>query len=492
MTEDGGALCGQWRFRRKNGIAVQVSQAFTSSVVLYALLLAGLSSSSTAAPTSPVPAAAHAKPAELKPFTADDLVRLARVTDPRVSPDGRYVAYVLRETDMEANRGRTDVWLLDLTQKDAAPRRLTHNDANDSSPRWAPDSRTIYFLSTRSGESQVWRLSLAGGEASRVTDYPLGVGSLAVSPKGDRIAVSMEVLPDCADLRCTKDALAAREKSKATGRVYDRLFIRHWDTWSNGTRSHLFSARINADGRADAPLDLSRSLDADVPSKPFGGDEEFAFSSDGNTLIFSARIAGRTEPWSTNFDLFQVPVDHAAQPKNLTAANQAWDTQPVFLKNGDLAYLAMERPANESDRFRVMLRDAKTGVTRPLTASWDRSVTRLGVSADGRKLLATAEDTGQASLFWIDVANGRPHKIVGTGHVGDFSTSRDSIVFVWGKPRRTGRPVFRAGERRHAAPPDPGQRGAVGSAPPGRVRAIQLQGLERRDGVRLCGQTARL
>jgi dipeptidyl aminopeptidase/acylaminoacyl peptidase len=375
--------------------------------------------------------AVASSPVQTKPFTAEDLVRVKRVTDPQVSPDGHYVAFVVRETDIEANRGRTDVWLLDLTQKDAAPRRLTQNDADDSSPRWAPDSRTIYFLSKRSGQSQVWRLSLAGGEAARVTDYPLDVGALKVSPRGDRIALSMEVLPECADLRCTQEKLAAHARNKATGRVYDRLFIRHWDTWSDGTRSHLFVARISADGKADTPLDLSRSLDADVPSKPFGGDEEFAFNPDGATLVFTARLAGRTEPWSTNFDLYQVPVDHAAQPKNLTEKNHAWDTQPVFLSNGDLAYLAMDRPAFEADRFHVMLRDARTGAARPLTQSWDRSVTHLGVSADGRRLLATAEDLGQQSLFWIDVANGTPHKIVGTGHVNTFSAARDSIVFAW-------------------------------------------------------------
>src|SRR5581483_8828607 len=82
-----------------------------------------------------------------QPFTVEDLVRLKRLSDPHVSPDGRYAAYVLRETDMEANKGRTDVWLLDLTQKQAPPQRLTSDPANDSSPRWAPDSRTLYFLS---------------------------------------------------------------------------------------------------------------------------------------------------------------------------------------------------------------------------------------------------------------------------------------------------------------------------------------------------------
>jgi dipeptidyl aminopeptidase/acylaminoacyl peptidase len=364
-----------------------------------------------------------------KPFTIEDLVRLKRLTDPQASPDGRYVAYVLRETDMDANKGRTDIWLLDLSQKGAEPRRLTTDTANDSSPRWAPDSRTIYFLSTRSGESQVWRLPIGGGDATRVTDYPLGIGSLKVSPRGDVLAVSMEVLPACTELRCTKDKLDARVKDKATGRIYDKVFIRHWDTWSNGTRSHLFAARLSADGIAGAPVDVSKSVDADIPSKPSGGDEDFAFSPDGASLVFSARVAGRTEPWSTNFDLFQVPADGSAAPQNLTANNPAWDAQPVFLKNGDLAWLAQDRPGFEADRFHVMLKDAHTGAVRPLTQSWDHSVSRLSAAPDGRNLLATTDETGQAALYSIDIKTGKPRKIVGSGEVGDYAVTRNQVVY---------------------------------------------------------------
>jgi len=159
------------------------------------------------------------------PFTPDDLVRMKRVSDPQVSPDGRYVAYVMSETDLDADRRRTDLWLIDLAAKDGTPRRLTQNPASDSTPRWSSDSKFIYFLSTRSGTSQVWRLQLGGGEAMQVTDYPRDVGSLKVSPIGSRLALSMEVLPDC-DPACTKGKLDAEEKSKATGRIYNRLFMR--------------------------------------------------------------------------------------------------------------------------------------------------------------------------------------------------------------------------------------------------------------------------
>lgn len=368
--------------------------------------------------------------AAAKPFTVDDLVLLKRLSDPRASADGRSVAFVLSDTEMEANRRRNDLWLLDLSAPGAAPRRLTQNPANDSSPRWSPDGKSLYFISTRSGTAQVWRLPLAGGEATAVTDYPREIGSFALSPAGDRIAVSMEVFLDCADLKCSKDRADAQGKQKAKGRVYDHLFMRHWDTWGDGTRSHLFVATLRADGTAGSPVDVSKGLDADVPSKPFGGDEEFAFDPTGKSIVFSARVAGRAEPWSTNFDLYQAPVDGSARAKNLTAGNPAWDTQPVFLANGDLAYLAMDRPGFESDRFHVVLREARSGKSRPLTAAWDRSVARLGVSADGKQLLATADDVGQEALFAIDAASGTPRKLVGSGAVAEYTAAKDFVVYA--------------------------------------------------------------
>ena len=362
------------------------------------------------------------------PFTVEDLVAMKRVSDPQLSPDGRRVAYVQRETDMEANKGRTSLWLLDLTRTGAAPVRLTDGKGNDSSPRWASDARTLYFLSERSGGSQVWRLSLDSGEARRVTDYPLEVGSFRVSPRGGVLALSMAVFPDCPDLACTRSRLDAKEKDKASGRIYDRMFVRHWDSWSDGTRSHLFSARIGADGAAGVPVDVSKGFDADIPRKPFGADEDYAFSPDGAALVFSTRTPARTEPWSTNFDLYQAPVDGSAAPVNLTAANPADDAQPVFLPNGDLAWLAQDRPGFESDRYHVMLRSARGGAARALTASWDRSVGRLGVAGDGQHLLAAVDDLGQHALYSIDVKTGTPTKLIGNGEVADFSAGRDSIV----------------------------------------------------------------
>lgn len=384
-----------------------------------------------AARTALVHAAADLSASGRSAFTIRDLVRLRRLSDPAVSPDGRYVAFSVRETDMPANRGRSHLWILDLERPDAQPRRLTLESTDDSSPRWAPDSRTLYFLSMRTGTSQVWRLTLDGGEAAQVTAYPLDIGSLKVSPAGDRIAVSMAVFPDCTDLACTHDRLAAAAAGRPSGQLYDRLFVRHWDTWSNGTRSHLFTARILAGGSAAAPVDVSKPLDADVPSKPFGGDEDFDFSPDGRTIVFSARVAGRTEPWSTNFDLFEAPADGSHAPVDLTGDNRAWDASPVFLANGDLAYLAQDRPGFESDRFHIVIRDARTGAKRSLTGRWDRSVGELGRTLGGRTLLAGVDELGQHVLYSIDPATGSRRKLLAQGQVTGFAGAKGAVVVSW-------------------------------------------------------------
>ena len=264
------------------------------------------------------------------------------------------------------------------------------------------------------------------------------------------------------------------------------MFIRHWDTWSEGTRSHLFAARLGADGAAGEPVDVSKGFDADIPGKPFGGDEDFAFSPDGRTLVFSARIAGRTEPWSTNFDLFQVPADGSAAPVNLTADNPAWDAQPVFLANGDLAWLAQERPGFESDRFHIVLKSARDGAVRALTGAWDRSVARLGATADGKWLLASADDLGQRKLYRDRSARAAcASSWSNSGEVDDYTATATHVVFARADLGGTDdlyQVAVKGGARKRLTEAN---RDAARRTSPQRLRAVQLQGLERRDRVRL-------
>jgi dipeptidyl aminopeptidase/acylaminoacyl peptidase len=364
-------------------------------------------------------------------FTVEDLVAMERVGSPAVSPDGSRVAYTVRTTDMGKNRGHTDVYVVDLRAATPTPQRLTSDAASSTDPEWSPNGDAVYFLSSRSGSGQVWRVPAAGGDAVRVTDLPVDVDAFRVAPTGDRVLLSMAVFRDCADLACTKARLDAKEQDKASGKIYDRLFVRHWDTWSDGRNNVLYAAPLDASGHVNGtPVSLSGSLDGDVPSKPFGDRDEFRFSPDGKTVVFSVRIAGKTEAWSTNFDLYAVPAA-GGTPRNLTADNHAWDTKGVFSPDGrTLAYLAMSRPGFEADRYHIVLLDLASGKKRNVAESWDRSPGGLQWTADGKTLVADAEDVGQHRLFAIDVASGKVSPLTDKGSIGGFDVRGNTVAYT--------------------------------------------------------------
>ncbi len=363
-----------------------------------------------------------------EPFTAEHLVRIDRVGSPAVSPAGDAVVYAVRHTDMEADKGSYDLWLSPIDG--GKPRRLTTHEANDTSPAWSPDGRYILFLSSRGETTQVWRLPVNGGEAQPVTDLPLDVGTFRVSPAGDRLVVSLSVFLDCEDLECTASRVANKLDDKVTAQRYDRLFMRHWDYWLDDRRSQLFAIPLDEDGMADGRAVRLSRLDTDVPSRVWGGNEEYAIAPDGKTLYFAARLRDRDEPTSTNFDIYAVAMDGMGDPDNLTDANEAWDTAPVVSPDGRyLAWLAMSRPGFEADQFQVVLRDLRSGNRRVLTEGWDRSPASIAFTRDGKSLLLNAQDVGHKTLWQLGLDGGEPVRLVSQGTVSAFDDAGDRIVY---------------------------------------------------------------
>ena len=369
-------------------------------------------------------AAAQSGPAT-RTMTTDDLIAMDRLSDPQVSPDGLDLAFLVSELDLASDRRRTDIWTVSVDG--GSPRRITTDPASDFNPRWSPNGAHLYFLSTRSGSSQVWRLDVGDARVTQVTDLPLDASNLTVSPDGAHLAISMEIFVDCATLACTAERLDSRARNPATGQVYDGVFVRHWSQWEDGRRSHIFVIPANG----GAPVDVMTGLDADSPSVPFGGAEEFTFTPNGRHIVLTARVAGAGEPWSTNFDLFVSLIDGSETPRLLTGDNEAWDTAPVFSPDGrTLAYLAMTRPGFESDRLRITLKRWPDGPTRTLAPNWDRSPSSLLWSADGSTLYATAQNLGHVSLFAVDVQSGDVTTVlVDTGYVGAPALAGDRLVF---------------------------------------------------------------
>jgi dipeptidyl aminopeptidase/acylaminoacyl peptidase len=355
-------------------------------------------------------------------FDVRDMVALERVSSPTLSPDGSLLVFAKRQMDAEVSKASTSLWLSNLTPgKNGGPRRLTPEGWNVNSPVFSADGRSVYFLSANSGSQQLYVMPAAGGTPRQLTAFAVDVDSFKLSPQGDRIVFSAGVFQDCgSNLECSKQRVEAADAAKASGKVFDELFVRHWDAWNDGRRNTLFVAALPAAAAAPvhAASAISASIAGDAPSKPFGGNDDYAWAPDGRSVVASIRVAGRSESWSTNFDLYQLDASGRQAPRNLTAANPAWDAGPVFSADGKtLYYRAMRRPGFEADRFALMALDLASGKPREIAADWDRSAGEIVLSADGRAIYTSADDVGEHPLFRVDIASGEVEKLVGEGSV---------------------------------------------------------------------------
>jgi dipeptidyl aminopeptidase/acylaminoacyl peptidase len=367
---------------------------------------------------------AQAQDAAKHPITFDDLIHMHRVAEPQISPDGKWVAYTVTTPDMDANRNASNIWLVPTAG--GAALQLTQS-GHDSSPVWSPDGKTLAFLSSRDGTSQVYMLSMEGGEAQQITQLSTGADIVKWSPDGKTIAFTSSVYPDCKDDACNKARDSEKEKNKIKAHVYEQLLYRHWNHWFEGKRSHLFVASADGSG---TPRDLTQGANYDVPPDERGGPDDINFSPDGKEICFTA-VTDKVEAISTNGDLFLVPVS-GGEPNRITT-NPGFDGNPVYSPDGRyIAYHAQLTPKYESDRWRVMLYDRQTGKSENLSEGFDRSANDLAWSADSKTIYFTAENETLSPVYAMAARLGaEPKKTVADGFNTHLSFSADGKTLVF-------------------------------------------------------------
>ena len=378
-----------------------------------------------------VPVSLNSQSFTKRAITFQDLISMHRLSEPQISPDGKWVAYTVATPNLETNHTSRDIWIVGVIAGE--PRQLTHG-GSDTRPRWSPDGQRLAFISARiEGNQQVFSMDVKTGTVSRVTFLSTGADNEIWSPDGKTIAFVSSVYPDCTNEACNARRDAEKSKSKVKARISDKLLYRHWNAWSDGKRSHLFI--VSADG--GTPRDLTPGADYDVPPFTLGAPEAIAFSPDSREICFTANT-DRDEALSTNGDLFTVPTFGTGAPARITL-NPADDWGPVYSRDGQwIAYRAQLKPGNEADRWRLMLYSRKNRKETNLTEDFDRSVESFEFTPDGKTIFFTAEDKAEMPIYAISVAPGNTPKVIVNGNFNEeFDISADGRTLAFARTSLT-------------------------------------------------------
>ncbi len=385
-------------------------------------------------------------------LTVDDLLSLHRVGAPSLSGDGQWTVYAVSEiTDAAKNQSVSRLWIVP-TDGSAPARMLTNPTAKDNNPRWSPDGKWILFESTRSGSSQIWVISPTGGEATQLTKIGTDASTATWSPDGNKIAFVSAVYPEFSELPPAESDAANKQRideitdSPIKARVFKRLFYRHWDSYVEDKRQHLFVLDLDLTEsggfRAGVPRDVTPGdRDAYPTSMTFSAAQDFCFSPDSSHLIFTA-VPATDEAWSTNHDLCRVPVTGGTtQWQTLTQENPAADGLPVFSPDGSkLAFRSQREAGYEADKWEIMIADCKpdgslSGEPSSLTENVDLSFDEIVWRGNGQ-LLALAESNGSKPLYSLTLS--QPNQVEQASSLGTTASlciSRDGATLVCNNSR---------------------------------------------------------
>lgn len=358
-------------------------------------------------------------------MNVDDMFQFRRIADPQISPDGKQVVFVVTTVNLEGNSTSANLWVADVAHPELA-RQLTTTPKKDLNPRWSPDGKRILFQSTRSGSMQLWAIELSGGEAKQLTTISTDASSGVWSPDGTKIAFVSAVWPEYSSKpfaesdKLNKDRAEANEKNPVKAKVFDRLFFRHWDSYVENKRQHLFVISFDpVKGTAGEPKDVTPGdRDAYPTSMTFSVGDDHCFSPDSTHLIFTA-VPVENEAWNTNHDLCRVPVTGGTPTWDTLTKNPAADGAPSFSPDGKwLAWRAQAVPGSEADRWVAYIAPCEpngkfTGEPRSLSGSLDRSAEGIQWTQSGNSLLVvfTAEDGGVSKLFTVAADGKSPPKV---------------------------------------------------------------------------------
>ncbi|HEY2615304.1 MAG TPA: S9 family peptidase [Chthoniobacterales bacterium] len=382
------------------------------------------------------------------PFTFEEMMTLKRLSEPVPSPDGKWIVFAAVDVDLEANTKISHLWIVPATGGEA--RRLNQTPNHEERPRFSPDGKRLIWTSKATDSTQIWMCNFTpesgglDGQPHQVTNISTGADGAIWSPDGKSIVFLSSVYPDCKDDVCNKQRDDELGKSKVKAKIFTKLLYRHWTSYTEFKRSHLFV--IGADATVEAgvspapastseperlplqknePRDLTPG-DHDVPPFNLGGQDMYAISPDGQELAYTSNI-DEVEATSTNNEIFLVPMSGGTSKKISTSPGN--DNTPLYSPDGNhIAWRSMARGGFEADKRSLIIYQRRLGQMRNATASWDRSVGSFIWSPDSKTIFFSAEDRGESPIYSLGLEAKQPAEVARL-HADDLIFGANSQLF---------------------------------------------------------------
>ncbi|MGH9873648.1 MAG: prolyl oligopeptidase family serine peptidase [Pyrinomonadaceae bacterium] len=363
--------------------------------------------------------AAIATAQDTRRFTVEELLKVRRVGDPQVSPNGKRIAFTIGEVNWDANKVITQIYVMQIDGSNL--KQLTNGAASSTAPRWSPDGKRIAFVTG----GQIWTMEDDGDNKDKVTKISTSAAAPVWSPDGKWIAFTSEVYPDCSDDDCNKKKDEAAENSKVKAHVTTRLLFRHWDEWRDVKRTHVFL--VSSQG--GTARDLTPG-DFDSPPYAAASGVDYAFSPDSGELAY-VRNPDKVEAISTNSDIYVLPLS-GGPAKNITVKNHGYDVGPIYTRdNKSIIYRSQATAGFEADRWRLMSYNRATGVSTEITKKFDLQVEEVTLSPDGNYAYFVAGERGRLPIYRVPLGGAEPQKMVPNVSAAGLQITPDGKSLVY-------------------------------------------------------------
>lgn len=327
-------------------------------------------------------------------MTPEVLWSFGRIGSAQVSPDGEKVLYDVTWFNIAENKSYRDLYLVPVAGGESI--RLTDTPEKENEAVWRPDGKKIGYVSTVTGEPQLWEINPDGSSPVQISKIKDGISGFKYAP-------DMKHLLYIGTVKLDQDVHDKYpDLPLANARLYDDLMYRHWDSWSDGTYQHIFVASYGEAGLSNI-IDLQKGEKFDSPLKPFGGSEQIAWSPDGKTVAYTCKKkSGKDYAISTNSDIYLYHLT-SGTTTNLTEGMMGYDQNPAFSPDGSkIAWESMERDGYEADKVRLFVANLATREKEDLTKGFDQNVQNLAWSKDSKTLWLISDIQATDEIFKLD------------------------------------------------------------------------------------------